>query len=278
MPIDYAFLMACHSRGARFATTRDPTALKYPASWRLDSYRSRDVEPQLRLRERLAADPSLGKRLFRDALAAGAPPDMAAPPRRPVGVIHDYTLRLKGLPARFERVTRWTPDPVLVFPGWHPVESDERGSFAWTGHGERAFVRLDAPPDDGDLGVRITLRAGPTGRHLRELVVELDGEAVDLTQTMSPLPAYVMTGWLPGRPGRRLSGSACEPPVARRAITTLRQLTHGGSASPCPRSSYSREAREGHWPAGARLACIGDQLPRRVGVPRPMVRRIRRWL
>ena len=57
MPVDYAFLMSCRARGARFSASRAATTFKYPASWRLDSYRTRDVTPQLRLRERLTLEP-----------------------------------------------------------------------------------------------------------------------------------------------------------------------------------------------------------------------------
>jgi glycosyltransferase involved in cell wall biosynthesis len=196
MPIDYAFLMAAHGRGARFAASGSPTAFKYPAAWRLDSYTRRDATPQLRLWERLRAEPQLGQQLVRDALAGGARPVMAAPPPAPPGVIHDYGRRMKGLPARFgPRVTRWTPSAFLLFPGWHQAESDAFGSYAWTGPEERALVRLDAP-GDGELGVRVVIRHALTERQLEELVVDLDGAVVAVERTAGPDGAIVMTGWL----------------------------------------------------------------------------------
>jgi glycosyltransferase involved in cell wall biosynthesis len=42
-PVDYAFLVACARRGARFAGSGAPTVFKHPAAWRLDAYRTRDV-------------------------------------------------------------------------------------------------------------------------------------------------------------------------------------------------------------------------------------------
>ena len=201
MPVDYAFLMACHARGARFAAAATPTVFKYPAGWRLDSYRSRDASPQRRLAERLRAEPQLGELLLRDAVSAGAPRVMAAPPPAPPGVIQDHMRRLKGLPARFgPRVTRWTPDAVLAFPGWHSPERDGGGSFAWTGPVPRAFVRLDAP-GRSELGVRVTVRHVLTAGHLDGLVVDLDGEVVTLTRGAAQNAVAVMTGWL-SRPAR----------------------------------------------------------------------------
>jgi hypothetical protein len=111
-------------------------------------------------------------------------------------VIHDYSRRLKGLPARFgPRVTRWTPSAFLPFPGWHGVESDAVGNYAWTGPEERALVRLDAP-GDGELGVRVVIRHVLTERQLEELVVDVDGAVVALEQTAGPDGTAVMTGWL----------------------------------------------------------------------------------
>ena len=206
MPVDYAFLMASHASGARFAASGAPTVFKYPAAWRLDSYRTRDATPQQRLYERLRAEPSLGQGLVSEAIAAGVPAVLAAPPPAPPGVIHDYSRRLKGLPARFApRVTRWTPSPVLVFPGWHPPERDAVGSFAWTGPEERAVVRLDAP-EHGEVGVRLVVRHALTETQLQRLVVDIDGAIVALTRTAGPNGATVLTGWL----GRRARDSTVE--------------------------------------------------------------------
>ncbi len=221
MPVDYAFLVASHDRGARFACSGAPTVFKYPAAWRVDSYRTRDATPQLRLRERLAAEPDLGEQLVRDAMAAGAPPTMGSPPPAPPGVIHDYSRRLKGLPARFAPpVTTWTPSTFLRFPGWHEAERDDFGSYAWTGPAERALVRLDAPTGS-ELGVRVVVRHAFTDRQLGELVVDVDGEAVALARTAGPGGAVVMIGWL----GRR----ACGPTVEVGLTTTV---THAAEHIP----------------------------------------------
>jgi hypothetical protein len=192
--------MDSHARGAQFAASGAPTVFKYPAAWRLDSYRTRDATPQLRLRERLNVEPKLGEQLVRDALAAGTRPIMGAPTPAPRGVIQDHNRRLKGLPARFgPRVTRWTPSTFLLFPGWHGVERDAVGSWAWTGPAERALVRLDAP-GDGELGVRVVVRHVLTEQQLEDLVVDVDGAVVALARTTSPSGA-TLTGWL-GRGAR----------------------------------------------------------------------------
>ncbi len=201
MPVDYAFLMASHARGARFATSGAPTVFKYPAAWRLDSYQNRDATPQRRLQEQLDAHPDLGDRLVRDALAAGMPCILAAPPAAPPGMIADHNRRMKGLAARFgPHLTRWTPSRLLPFPGWHAAEHDEVGCFAWTGPQERALVRLDAP-GDGELGVRVIVRHHLFAEQLEKLVVEVDGTVVPLERTAGPHGAAVMTGWL-GRAAR----------------------------------------------------------------------------
>jgi hypothetical protein len=196
MPVDYAFLMRCHARGARFVTSGAPTVFKYPAAWRLDSYRTRDVAPQLRLSEQLVSDPRLGHDLVDDALVSGVPGILPAPQAAPPGVIADYNRRLKGLPARFApAVTRWRPSESLPFPGWHPAERDAVGSFAWTGPQERALVRLDAP-GDGELGVRVVVRHVVFSEQLERLVVDVDGMAVAVRRTDGPDGATVLTGWL----------------------------------------------------------------------------------
>jgi hypothetical protein len=196
MPVDYAFLVSANARGARFATSAEPTVFKFPAAWRLDSYRTRDVSPQLQLRQRLISEPQVGRHLVRDALAAGVPGEIPAPPRAAPGVIADYNRRLKGLPARFSPpLTRWTPSNFLVFPGWHPAERDETGSFAWTGPGGRAFVRLDAP-GDGELGVQVVVRHVLSREQLDRLVVDLDGTVVELARSEGSHGATVLTGWL----------------------------------------------------------------------------------
>jgi hypothetical protein len=196
MPVDYAFLVAAHTHGARFATSGAPTVFKFPAAWRLDSYRTHDVSPQLKVQQRLVSDPQVGQRLVRDALAAGVPGNLLAPSPAPPGVIADYNRRFKGLPARFTPpLTRWTPSTFLLFPGWHPAERDESGTFAWTGPQERAFVRMDAP-GDGELGVRVVVRHVVSHEQLDRLAVDLDGTVVELERTEDCHGATVLTGWL----------------------------------------------------------------------------------
>lgn len=203
LPVDQAFLVACERRGARFATTGRPTVFKVPAAWRLDSYRTRDVSPQLRLQEQLRADPELGPKLVARALEAGAPPDVPAPPEAAPGVIADYNRRLKGLPARFAApCTRWVPSDLLAFPGWHAVEQDAEGCWAWTGPGERACVRLDAP-GLGDLEVRVVVRHARSAAQLGAVAVELDGERIALERIDDRVSVAVLTGRL-HRPAREL--------------------------------------------------------------------------
>lgn len=202
VPVDHAFLVLAHARGARFVTSGAATVFKHPASWRVDSYRTRDATPQQRVHERLRTEPRLGDQLVQAALAGGATGVLAAPPAAAPGVIADYNRRLKGLPARFgPSVTRWTPNPSLVFPGWHWMEEDQVGHFAWTGAQERALVRLDAP-GEGALGVRIHLRQVLSPEQLTELKVDLDGSPVELTWSGDPAGEIVLTGWL-GRAARQ---------------------------------------------------------------------------
>ncbi len=202
MPVDYAFLMASHARGARFVTSGEPTVFKYPAAWRVDSYRTRDVRPQAELRDRLASDPGLGRRMVEEALAAGVSGDLPAPQMAPPGVIADFNRRMKGLPARFAPpLTRWTPSTFPGFPGWHGRETDAGGEFAWTAR-ERTFVRLDAP-GDGTLGVRIVVRHVARAEQLEQLEVDLDGTTVELEHAAGPLGATVLTGRLDRRSRER---------------------------------------------------------------------------
>ena len=196
MPVDYAFLMTSQARGARFASSGEPTVFKFPAAWRLDSYRTRDVSPQVQLRQRLISDPQLGLRLLRAASAAGVPRNLLAPPSARPGVLADHNRRFKGLPARFgPPLTRWSAGTSLLFPGWHAPERDRFGSFSWIGPRERAFVRLD-PPDRGELGVRVIVRHVLSAEQLDRLVVDIDGTAVALQRSAAPDGATVLTGWL----------------------------------------------------------------------------------
>ncbi|MGH2866098.1 MAG: glycosyltransferase family 2 protein [Solirubrobacteraceae bacterium] len=202
LPVDHAFLVTAHARGARFVTSEAATVFKHPASWRLDSYRTRDATPQRRVHERLRSEPRLGDQLVQEARAAGVAGVLAAPPIAAPGVIADYNRRLKGLPARFAPLeTRWTPDPSLVFPGWYAMEIDETGRFAWTGPQERALVRLDSP-GEGKLGVRVKLRQVLSPGQLAELQVDLDGALVELERSGDPAGEIVLTGWL-GRGARQ---------------------------------------------------------------------------
>ncbi len=223
LPVDYAFLMASHLRGVRCATTGRPTVFKHPAAWRADSYRTLDATPLLAVRDALAADPAHGQQLLARALAAGAKPDLPAPPFHAPGVIADYNRRMKGLPARFaSKLTRWDPATSLPFPGWHAPERDEVGAFAWTGTQPRAVVRLD-PPGAGRLGVRIVVRHVLRIDQLEALVVELDGTPVTLDRRVAADGAAVLEGAL----SRPAAGPVVE--VALTAPTFDVQLERPGS-------------------------------------------------
>jgi hypothetical protein len=195
LPIDYAFLVSAHDRGATFRSSEVPTVFKFPAAWRLDSYQTRDVGPQISLRRRLRADAGVGRRLVAEARAAGVPGEYRPPTPAAPGVIADYNRRFKGLPARFSPpLTCWTPSQMR-FPGWHPAESDERGPYAWTGPEDSALVRLD-PPGTGQLGVRLRIRHAVDHGQLDRLAVELDGTEVALSRTLDPGGEIALTGWL----------------------------------------------------------------------------------
>jgi Glycosyl transferase family 2 len=196
LPVDYAFLMACHERGARFETTGEPTAFKYPAAWRIDCYRTRDVTPQRRLRERLARDPDAGELLLHEIRASGMPPNLGAPPEAEPGAIADHNRRLKGLPGRFGApVTQWRPDQ-LPLPGWHPAEHDGVGPFAWTGPASRAFVRLD-PPSSRGFDVRVVVRYVVSPDQLECLSIDVDGAPISVARSLGPYGATVLTGSAP---------------------------------------------------------------------------------
>lgn len=90
-PVDCAFLLACHARTARFASSQAPTVFKYAAALRPDSYKRRDVTPQRAATARLKREPGLGDRLLALALAAGIPGDAGAPPSGRPGAIADHS-------------------------------------------------------------------------------------------------------------------------------------------------------------------------------------------
>jgi Glycosyl transferase family 2 len=198
--VDHAFLMSCHARGARFAASGQPTVFKYPAGWRIDCYRTRDVTPQRGLRERLAREPDLGHQLLHEIRASGV---VAAPPVVQPGALADHYRRLKGLPSRFSGapMTEWRPSQ-LQLPGWHSVEHDASGPYAWTGPEPRAVVRLDPPPDGG-FDVRVVVRHAVSPEQLERLELDIDGSPLPVRRSQGAHGVTVLRGPAPAAATRR---------------------------------------------------------------------------
>lgn len=181
-PIDYRFLADCHAAGATVGHTGQPTVVKFPAAWRRDSYVTRDVKPQRDLMRALDTDERTIERRLADVLASGVPGVWPAPPPYPPGVIADHTRRAKGLPALNRPTSRWSIDSVPPGPNWHEPEADLHGSFAWTHGDSRAWVRVDSPSSPR-LGVRVAMSHVLSCEQLSGLVVDLDGDGVEMVRT-----------------------------------------------------------------------------------------------
>ncbi len=202
--VDYEFLERCSAAGARFAASGRPTVFKYPASWGMDAYRTRDVARQAAIADRLERDPGLGRELEAEALAAGADPVLPYdPPPAAAGVIADYARRQRGLPRRFAPpLRRWDADTPFDHPGWHGVESSaDGGHHRWTGHAERASVRLDAPRRP-IVAVRIEVVYALAPEQLAGLVVDLDGAPLSTTVAARPDGTHLVLARAWRRPSR----------------------------------------------------------------------------
>lgn len=200
-PVDYAFLLACRARNARFASSRAPTVFKYAAALRPDSYKRRDVTPQRAVTAQLRLEPGLGDRLLKLALDAGIPGDDGAPLSAQPGAIADHNRRMRGLSSRFgPPITSWEASTQAGGRGWHPPERDELGAFAWTDARMRTIVRLDAPTARARLGVRLHVRHAVVPEQLSRLRVDVDAEEVGLEQRLVS-GRHVLTAWLE-RPAR----------------------------------------------------------------------------
>jgi hypothetical protein len=200
-PVDYAFLLGCRARHARFASSRAPTVFKYAAGVRPDSYKRRDVTPQRAVTAQLRLEPGLGDRLLKLGLAAGIPGDDGAPRSARPGAIADHNRRMRGLPSRFgPPVTRWEASAEVAGRGWHPPERDELGAFAWTDARTRTTVRFDAPSARARVGVRLHVRHAVVPEQLSCLRVDVDAEEVALERHLVS-GRHVMTAWLE-RPAR----------------------------------------------------------------------------
>ncbi len=194
-PVDHAFMMAAHARGATVAATGRPTAFKFPAAWRPDAYRSRDASLQMAWRTRLARDPAAGDELLAQARERGVPVFTAPPDAHP-GEIADHLRRIKGQPARHgPRQTRWSAGDVLTFDGWFDTEVDQQGRpFRWTGRDQRAVLRLDAPAR-ARVTVRIAVVNWLAPSQLADMQVDLDRTRATIARSDGPdgLPLITAT-------------------------------------------------------------------------------------
>jgi hypothetical protein len=252
-PVDYDFLLRCHERHARFASSRAATVFKYAAALRPDSYKRLDVTPQRAVTAQLRLEPGLGDRLLKLALAAGIPGDAGAPPSARSGEIADHSRRMRGLPSRFgPPVTRWEASlEVDAGRGWHPPERDELGAFAWTDARTRTTVRFDAPMAKGRLGVRLHVRHAVVPEQLSCLQVDVDGEKVGLQRHLVS-GRHVLTAWLerPARaevvevgmrtlaivPAQTLEGSV-DRRVLGVAVERIELLVRSDGEGPAPQAS-----------------------------------------
>lgn len=214
-PIDYRFLADCYEAGATIGHTGVPTVVKFPAAWRRDSYVTRDVEPQEHLMRALSDDEGAIERRLADVLAAGTRGVWPAPPLYPPGVIADHTRRAKGLPALNHPTSRWTIDAVPPGPNWHGLEHDACGPFSWTYGDKRAWVRVDSPQSER-LGVRLALSHVLSPDQVEALVVDVDGERVELSRVGSRDGAPVVLEGLLNRPA---AGASVEVGVEAPGVT-----------------------------------------------------------
>jgi len=223
-PVGDAFFERLWSSRARFAGSNRTTAFTFPAGWRRDAYRRRDVAQQAALWARLGAEPDVVERELCHLLVAfadGTGSVVLEPEPPPPEGWREARRRFKGLSAGGAE----TPAPARVdlgapLPGleWHAAEQDERGAFRWTAAREAA---LEVPwgtaagePARLRLGLAHLLDAADLGR----LEVRVDAFAVALERTTDAAGNVVLSAELPaaGDHRRRLARVVVHSPALRR--------------------------------------------------------------
>jgi hypothetical protein len=223
-PADDAFFARLWASGARFAGSNRVTTFKFPAGWRRDAYRLRDVTQQAALWARLRDQPDQVERelcrllvAFADGTGSVA---LEPEPPGPEGW-REARRRFKGLSAGGAE----TPAPARVdlggpLPGleWHPAESDAEGAFRWSAAREAALeVPWGTAPGEPArlrLGLAYLLDAADLGR----LEVAVDAFSVALVRTVDAAGNVVLAAELPavGDHRRRLARVVVRAPALRR--------------------------------------------------------------
>lgn len=209
-PVDDAFFERLWNAGARFAGTGRATAFKFPAAWRRDSYRLRDVTQQEALLARLASEPDLVERELSRLLVALADGTggLALEPEPPPGSQQlEARRRFKGLePSGPEDAggARLTLDAALAGLEWHPAERDGFGAFRWSARVDAALELpwTTAPGEPARL--RLGLAHLLESEDLSRLTAHVDGFEVQLRRAPDEPGGPVLEAELPAAgDGRR---------------------------------------------------------------------------
>lgn len=223
-PVDDDFFARLWESGARFAGTNRVTAFKFPAGWRRDAYRVRDVSQQAELWARLRSEPDLVEReLCRllVGLADGTGGLALEPePPQPEGW-REARRRFKGLePGGAETPAATRLDLGQPLPGleWHPAERDGLGAFRWSAAREAALeVPWSTPPGE-PAKLRLGFAYLLEGTDLGALEVAVDAFPVALERTPDEAGGPVLEAELPaaGDHRRRLARVVVRAPALRR--------------------------------------------------------------
>jgi hypothetical protein len=167
LPTDAAFLSDLAATGKALAATRELTCFKFNAAWRRDSYRTKPIDDQRRMLERIESGHDVRQSELLDvvqAVVSGRFVSIAAPGT--TGMEKGYFVRrnrqAKGLDSRFDpsmlrRIdtrTRFDMSGQDMPFEWHALEVHDDGSLRWTGPLTRATIDLPVV-FDRDLAVRI---------------------------------------------------------------------------------------------------------------------------
>ncbi len=223
-PVDDAFFDRLWESGARCVGTNRVTAFKFPAGWRRDAYRLRDVSQQAALWERLRVEPDLVERELTRLLVAQADgtggvalePDPPQPPGW-----REARRRFKGLePGGAETPAGDRLDLGAPLPGleWHPAESDGHGAFRWSAARESALeVPWSTLPGEPAM-LRVGLAYLLEGTDLGALGFTVDGFPVALERAGDAAGGPVLEAELPavGDHRRRFARVVVRSPALRR--------------------------------------------------------------
>jgi Glycosyl transferase family 2 len=165
LPSDLTFLREAAAIGST-ASTGELTCFKFNAAWRRDAYKTKAIDEQERLLQRIESGVDFRQQEYRDVLQAVIsgkflPLEMPLAANAPDGSITRQFRRWKGTDARHHALQRIDAcarfdmaDQDMPFE-WHGVEADPKyGSLRWTGPSARATIDLPVA-FDRDLRLRI---------------------------------------------------------------------------------------------------------------------------